>query len=139
MKLSSAVRGNFETHAPRWDNRTMESDDFTLFEIRQDQDADGLVRLSLLGELDLVGVERLEACLDDLRATGAAVRLDLSRLEFIDSSGLRALVTSAQVARRDGWRLDFDRRLLPPVGRVIELIGASRYLWPSGEPVGQDT
>jgi anti-anti-sigma factor len=98
-----------------------------------------MVRLSLLGELDLVGVERLEARLHDLRATGAAVRLDLSQLEFIDSSGLRALVTSAQVARRDGWRLEFDRHLLPPVRRVIELVGASRYLWPPGAPVGQDT
>jgi anti-anti-sigma factor len=116
----------------------MGPDDFTLFEMRQAEDVDGVVRLSLLGELDLVGVEWLEARLHDLRATAAAVRLDLSQLEFIDSSGLRALITSAQVARRDGWRLEFDRRLLPPVGRVIELIGASRYLWPPGEPVGQD-
>ena len=129
------MRGNFETQAPRCNNRSIESDDYTLFEMRQDQDADGAVRLSLSGELDLVGVERLEARLHDLRATGAAVRLDLSQLEFIDSSGLRALITSAQAARREGWKLEFDRRLLPPVERVMELIGASRYLWPYGEPV----
>lgn len=138
MKPSSAVSGNLETQAPQCDNCTIESDEYTLFEMRQDQAADGEVRLSLLGELDLVGVERFEARLHDLRATGAAVRLDLSRLEFIDSSGLRALITGTQAARRERWRLEFDRRLLPPVERVIELIGASRYLWPSGGPVGYD-
>jgi anti-anti-sigma factor len=71
-----------------------------LFEMRQDYDVDGAVRLSLIGELDLTATDPLKLRLRSLREDGASVRLDLSRLEFTDSSGLRALITSAEDAHR---------------------------------------
>ncbi|HKR98734.1 MAG TPA: STAS domain-containing protein [Candidatus Dormibacteraeota bacterium] len=108
-----------------------------LFEMHWDHDADGVLRLSLIGELDLAAAPALQERLRSLKDEGAAVRLDLSRLEFADSSGLRTLISSAEAAQRDGWQLEVDRSVLPQVQRVIDLIGASPYLWPSRETVAQ--
>lgn len=106
-----------------------------LFEMRRSYDGDGVLRLSLLGELDLAGAAELESCLRELSSAGTPVRLDLSGLEFTDSTGLRTLITCAEAARRDQWQLEIDRELLPQVHRVIELVGASPYLWPSDDAV----
>jgi anti-anti-sigma factor len=108
-----------------------------LFEMREAYDADRVLRLWLIGELDLASTHRLQLRLRSLKAQGATVRLDLSHLKFTDSNGLRTLISSAEDARRDGWQLEVDRRMLPDVQRVIELVGASPYLWPSSDAVAQ--
>jgi anti-anti-sigma factor len=77
-----------------------------LFEMHQGYDADGVLRLMLVGELDLAATPGLQERLQSLKAEGAAVRLDLSRLEFADSSGLRTLISSAEAAQHDGWQLE---------------------------------
>ena len=106
-----------------------------LFEMHQECDTDGVLRLSLIGELDLAATQGLQQRLRELKTECAAVRLDLSRLEFADSSGLRTLIKSAEDAPRDGWQLEVERNVTPQVGRVIELVGASAYLWPSSDAV----
>ena len=68
--------------------------------------ADGLVRVALRGELDLSTVNKVEEELQALEADGARlIVLDLSRLSFLDSTGLRCLVTAHQRARDAGRRL----------------------------------
>lgn len=68
--------------------------------------ADGLVRVALKGELDLSTVNKVEEELESLEAGGAKlIVLDLSRLTFLDSTGLRCLVTADQRARDAGRRL----------------------------------
>jgi anti-anti-sigma factor len=109
--------------------------DATLFEMRESHDADGVMRLSLIGELDFPATRGLESRLRSLKDQGAPVRLDLSRLEFADSSGIRTLINGAEAAYRDGWQLEVDRKVLPQVGRVIELVGASPYLWPPSDAI----
>ena len=59
------------------------------------------------------------------------VRLDLSRLEFLDSSGVNALVVGLRDARNDGWDLEVDRRLSSQVERVVTVSGVGPFLWPS--------
>jgi anti-sigma B factor antagonist len=108
------------------------------FEMRQDYDAGGVVRLSLTGELDLATTEELKLRLRSLKEQGASVRLELSGLEFTDSTGLRTLITIAEDAHRAGWALEVGRNVQPEVQRVIELVGASPYLWPSGGDVARD-
>jgi anti-anti-sigma factor len=108
------------------------------FEMHQQHDADGPVRLSLIGELDLAATQRLQLRLRELKTERAAVRLDLSRLEFVDSTGLRTLIKGAEDAQRDGWQLEVERNVTPQVRRVIELVGASVYLWPSGGAVASE-
>jgi anti-sigma B factor antagonist len=116
----------------------MRPSDLVQFEMGQVHDPDGVIRVSLSGELDLAVANQLEVRLRCLKTTaGSAVRLDLSRLEFIDSTGLRTLITSAEAARRDRWQLEIDHPVSPQVQRVIELVDASPYLWPSRDPVAQ--
>jgi len=66
--------------------------------------ADGLVNVTLVGRLDALEVQRIEA---DLVARivprGARAIVDLSRLDFISSMGLRMFTTIArEVARNNG-------------------------------------
>ncbi len=70
------------------------------------QERDGLVQVSLKGELDLSTVERVEEELRRVeeRADKLLV-LDLSGLSFLDSTGLRLMVTADQRARKSGRRL----------------------------------
>jgi anti-sigma B factor antagonist len=77
----------------------------TLLEIDAHQH-DGLVHLVLTGELDLSTVQKVEHELQRLESEGPQVlALDLSRLTFLDSSGLRLIVSADQRARRERRRL----------------------------------
>jgi anti-anti-sigma factor len=89
---------------------------------------DRQLRLALIGQLDMAAVPVLEARLNELREKRAAVRLDLAKLEFIDSSGLHLLVRWIRDARTDGWDLEIDRDVAPAVKRLFELVGLERLL-----------
>ncbi|HZE05131.1 MAG TPA: STAS domain-containing protein [Solirubrobacteraceae bacterium] len=90
------------------------------------------LRLALVGELDVAVAKLLAERLSELRRGGYTVRLDLMRLEFIDSSGLRELIREVGDSRKAGWRLEIDPRLSEPVQRVIDMVGARTYFWPEG-------
>jgi anti-anti-sigma factor len=81
----------------------------------------GLVHVALRGELDLSTVAKVE---DELKVAEAespgVIVLDLSRLSFLDSTGLRCLVTADQRAREDGRRLVLVRGP-DPVQRVFAI------------------
>jgi anti-sigma B factor antagonist len=77
--------------------------------------------LSLRGELDLTSAPVFER---ELRAVGETsprrVVIDLSGLEFMDSTGLRALLLARERAQSDGHELAL-RRGPRQVQRVLEL------------------
>jgi anti-sigma B factor antagonist len=79
--------------------------------------------VQLGGELDLGGTRRLENELSALFSTHPeAVIVDLARLEFIDSIGLRSLLKVAEDAKATGNSLQF----LAPEGQpatVLEVTG----------------
>jgi anti-anti-sigma factor len=102
----------------------------TQFQIEQCTDISGTVRLALLGELDVAVAPELTARLAALKQSRAVVRLDLSRLDFMDSTGLGTVLTAVLDARRDGWMLEVDPTLARPVKRIIDVSGVSSYLWP---------
>ena len=65
-----------------------------------------LVHVLLRGELDISTAARLEDDLTRIEADRpATVLLDLSELEFMDSSGLRIILSADGRAREGGWRL----------------------------------
>ncbi len=99
------------------------------FSMLEDWDADGALRLMLLGELDLTVADQLERRLERLRAVGTSVRLDLSELSFIDSSGIRVVIRARLDATRDGWALDVDPHVNEIVRRPLELLGLDDVLW----------
>ena len=76
------------------------------------EDRNGLVHVALKGELDLSTVAKVQ---DELRRVEEGeppvMVLDLSRLTFLDSTGLGAIV--------HGWRLAADH------GRVLQITDAS--------------
>jgi anti-anti-sigma factor len=82
---------------------------------------DGLVHVMLRGELDLSSVNKVQ---DELRRVEAdappVILLDLSKLTFLDSTGLRCLVTADQRARDEGRRVVLVRGP-DPVQRVFSI------------------
>jgi anti-sigma B factor antagonist len=82
----------------------------------------GEALLSLAGELDLAGEGRLEEAIQHARNSGLPLTVDLSGLEFIDSSGLRVLVRLHNASERGG----FDYTVIPgppQVQRTFVLCG----------------
>lgn len=68
-------------------------------------DHDGLAHVVLTGELDLSTIDQVEQVLARVEGEGpATVVLDLARLTFLDSSGLRVIVSADQRARRENRR-----------------------------------
>ena len=77
----------------------------TILEVDR-REQEGAVHLALIGELDLSTVEKVEEELRKVEDGGAeTVVLDLSSLSFLDSTGLRTIVTADQRARKSGRRL----------------------------------
>ena len=70
------------------------------------EEREGLVHVSLRGELDLSTVDKVEGELRRVEPqTDKLLVLDLSGLTFLDSTGLRLMVTADQRARKAGRRL----------------------------------
>jgi anti-sigma B factor antagonist len=90
---------------------------------------DAAVSIALAGELDLSGAAQMEASLAEaersLAGGGEAQRLviDLARLTFLDSTGLRLLLQADVRAREAGYELVL-RPGGPSVQRVFEVTGA---------------
>jgi anti-sigma B factor antagonist len=97
------------------------------FELSESEMADGTHLVALRGELDMLTCPQLTKCLEALGEAGANVRLDLSGLSFMDSTGVRVLYSAAKHARDGGSGLE----IVPPVGepmRVLEITGVNRLL-----------
>jgi anti-sigma B factor antagonist len=103
-----------------------------LFGVRQDHDADGAVRMTLTGELDLSATPGLRVRLGEIQRSKRPVRLDLSELEFIDCSGIRAILEVMAEARREGRPLEVDRDVSPIVSRIVSFGSIADELWPGG-------
>ena len=85
---------------------------------REDGD---VTHVALSGEFDLAGIERFRDLIQKVeKAAPAVIAVDLSGLEFIDSSGLRALVMADDRARPAGRRLVIVPGP-PHVRRVFEI------------------
>jgi len=91
------------------------------FEVGVDDEGETtIVRPS--GELDIGTARKLEQALVEGRHPGERVVLDLGRLEFIDSTGLRVIVHAVEAAQRERWDLRL-RHGPPAVRRVFEISG----------------
>jgi anti-sigma B factor antagonist len=83
------------------------------------------LRITLTGELDLARAAEVEPV---LRGDGARQRvLDLRELTFMDSSGLRLILSAHAAARRDGTILEIVPGP-PSVQRVFQICGVENEL-----------
>jgi len=77
----------------------------SLFEIQNEWDGER-VRIVTAGELDLATSPQLEQEMRAVLARGAKrVTIDLTKLTFVDSSGLRVLIGLYERSTQDGWEL----------------------------------
>lgn len=91
-------------------------------------DADGEHRVTLIGELDIACVDALHGELLRVEATDAgSIVVDLGAVSFIDSSGLRTLITAVQRSRSAINRLILINAS-PPVQRTFVMAGLQDYL-----------
>jgi stage II sporulation protein AA (anti-sigma F factor antagonist) len=98
------------------------------FRIEQLARADGATVVSVFGEVDLSTAGQLESTLRALAAQKRAAVLDLSQVEFMDSSGISVLVRAARDAQRDGWSFALAAELSKSVERLFTVSGMHEHL-----------
>ena len=92
----------------------------------------GIVRLALRGDLDLAGVGAADAAIRDAMARHGTVIVDLSRLDFIGSEGIRIVLRARERADADGVIL----RVVAGEGaarRLIDILGLAERLGVDGD------
>ena len=83
------------------------------------------MRVRAFGSLDMATTPELDAKLTELRAADHdLIIVDLGGLDFMDSSGLRLLLSWDSFARRDGIRVHLVPGP-PTVQRVFEVTGTA--------------
>lgn len=103
----------------------------TWFDITEQADRNRFV-LSITGELDLATMAAFEDALREVCANGAAeVVVDLSRVTFIGSAGLRALLSGYELCVGEDRSYTVVRGESKAVARVFEIAGIDDDVLPS--------
>ncbi len=85
--------------------------------------------IALRGDLDVGTAPDLAAAIDMARIHGLRrILVDLTELEFCDSTGLRALIGAAQELRNERGRLTVACPEEGPVARLLDLTGMRETL-----------
>src|SRR4051812_18946900 len=92
---------------------------------------DGRAVVSLAGECDLAAREKLVAALRAALDESRTITVDLSKLSFLDSSGIHELVTAHHVAVRNGGALHATGAS-GVVAEVLDITGVGQLLSPQG-------
>ena len=96
-----------------------------VFTVAVDAEPDG-VRITPRGELDVATQGALREVLER-HAGAASLALDLGALRFLDTSGLRLILETAEAARRDGGGFAVLPGA-PEVQRLFELAGVAELV-----------
>ena len=91
------------------------------------EQVDGGTIVRVAGELDLSTHERLAEELTSIAAAGDAIVVDLAGCDFIDSSGIRALLIGRQAAEDKGGTLVLAAAK-PQVVRILDVTGVATAL-----------
>ena len=96
------------------------------FSIKVSADGDKAV-VALQGELDMSGTDRAREAIEQAEDNAKLVILDLSALDFIDSTGLEVILRAARRAQDNGGRL-VVRRPSSYVKRILEMTAIDQSL-----------
>jgi anti-anti-sigma factor len=83
----------------------------------------GWVRVRVEGELALTSSSLLELAVERELEANSNVLLDLSRIAFIDSAGLRAMTALVRIAKDNGRKLKLSSELPGHARRLMEIVG----------------
>ncbi|MBA3748045.1 MAG: STAS domain-containing protein [Solirubrobacterales bacterium] len=94
----------------------------------------GVTNVAVAGEMDIASVGDFGAAVREHLASGP-VLLDLRKLTFMDSSGVRALDALMRDVEREGWSLTIRSDMHGNVRQVLRLTGMLDAL-PLQDPAG---
>jgi anti-sigma B factor antagonist len=95
----------------------------------QERDEAGVHVLAVSGELDIATAPELCARLDASRSTRRPRMLvDLTDVDFCDSTGLRALLGAASEVRAHGGRFAIVCTPEGGVARLLDVVGAAEWM-----------
>jgi anti-sigma B factor antagonist len=129
--LDSTIRARFALHEPRggWFNRPVSDDSISPLReppVRSVESVDGAVVLHLAGELDLYNADELRAALADALAQGPArIVVEMSEVEFIDSTALGVLIEARSKVGTNGLLLAAPQL---ETRRTLRVSGLDRHL-----------
>jgi anti-anti-sigma factor len=107
------------------------------FAIRLEPMEQGWIRVVVEGELALTSADELERVVERELVQRRHVLLDLSRIDFIDSTGLRAMTTLVRAAKANGRQLKLNSELPGHARRLMEIVGLLPFVPIAGdEPPG---
>lgn len=85
---------------------------------------DPVVVMTTEGDMDTATASRLDACVETaIRDYDRHVVLDASRITFVDSTGITALVSALRRLNRSRRRLALAVGTRSPLGRALEVTG----------------
>lgn len=93
----------------------------------------GWVRVCVEGELALTSSSLLEVAVERELEGNRDVLLDFSRIDFIDSAGLRAMTALVRVAKTNGRKLRLSSDLPAHARRLMEIVGLLPFVPIAGE------
>lgn len=111
----------------------------------EEGDGDGFAHLALKGELDLSTVPKVEEALKRIEGSRPSVIvLDLAGLTFLDSTGLRMVVTADQRAKAEDRRLTVVRGpesvqrvfAITRLDEHLDMVDDVSAVGPAGSPEG---
>jgi anti-anti-sigma factor len=111
----------------------------TPFEVNSEELEDGVIAFSVQGELDLSTAPELDRPLEDALGDGGdpSVLIDLSRCEFIDSTGIALIVRAWQRVDREGGGEGKGRLVLccsnDQVERLLKITGVESSISMHGD------
>ena len=108
------------------DRRASSTTEIVLLSYETRSDADGIL-VDLQGDLDIATAAELLDVLQDALDRAIEVTVDLSAVQFIDSSGVGALVAADAFGRAKGATLAL-RGLSEPAKRTIKILGLDTTL-----------
>ena len=93
------------------------------FALRLERMDGGWVRVCVEGELALTSSSLLELAVERELRANSDILLDLSRIDFIDSAGLRAMTALVRSAKANGRKLKLSADLPLHARRLMEIVG----------------
>ena len=85
--------------------------------------SEGATRLVLVGDLDIASASLVESRVAAARPLGAPLIVDVSQLQFVDSSGLRALTAARHAAVQDTGEAVTLTGCREMLSRLLEMTG----------------
>jgi anti-anti-sigma factor len=119
--------------------RPLETHSSAPFALRLEPMEGNWVRVHVEGELALTSSSVLELAVARELEANSDVLLDFSRIDFIDSAGLRAMTALVRTAKAHGRKLRLSADLPAHARRLMEIVGLLPFVpIADDEPKGPD-